>query len=644
MRRTLSIFFIGIFFVISFLSYTTIQEQNDKNTLMSQQNQILATAYKAVTQMYKISIESYFQNFILQDDVLKILHDATHANEHDKAILRGTLYRLLYPIYSNSLKDVGVQQLHFHTPLGESFLRFNNPTESGDFLLDIRPSIKKANLEKIPVYGFEGGRTYPGFRYVFPLIDNNEHLGSVEIALSYESIEQELSKLLISQNNILLMKKSITSDLAFSEHKESFIPSFFSDTFVIENQKISRITAKALQSSLVSTINTLIKQYYDIENLLLSGQNFATPIVYDNKGYFAIFHAIKDISGHLAAYAVTYGEMHELVTLEKKYFIANVLGCLTIFIFSFGLYLYLKLNQRILHQKIQFETIVNTTVNGILLLHTDGTVQYINPAASQMLGYKPEEVIGQNSHTLIHVHEGEKNIESCPILKSIRLKNSYRGEEIFRKKNGEHIVVFVNANSFIRNDKSIGSVTSFRDMTQEKKDKLLIEHLAYYDTLTDLPNRQLLLNRLSISIKESCRSHDFGGLLFIDLDYFKTLNDTYGHDIGDKLLQEVASRLQEHLRTCDTVARFGGDEFVVLISKLGKEEINAHKELYKIAKKLLYAIAKPYRLPNIDYNCTASIGGTLFCKETKTVDEILKDADQAMYVVKSDGKNEIKIF
>lgn len=645
MRQIFTISLIAILFCLSFISYTQKQKQEEKDALMGRQNQILETSYKAVTQMYKVSIESYFRYILLQNDVLDTLHEAKNADEAKKAILRGSLYRLLYPIYNNNLKEIGVRQLHFHTPLGESFLRFHSPTENGDSLFDIRPSVKKANIEKVFVSGFEGGRIYPGFRYVFPILNKGEHLGSIEISLPYESIEIELSKLLTCQNNILLMKKSVTSHLVFDGHKEFFIPSFFSDEFVIENQKISRISEKAIQSPLVDTINHLIKQQYDIEKLLLSGKNFATPVVDANKGYFANFHAIYDISNTLAAYAVTYGEMNELLSLEKKYLTTNLLGCFTILLFSFGIYLYLRLNQNILNKKIQFETIVNTTVNGVLLLNKDGCIQFMNHAACKILGFSSDEVQGQNAHELIHVHDATSQDEQeCPILKSIKLQSFYLGEGIFKKKDGDKIFVFVNANSFIQDDKSIGSVTIFRDISQEKKDKESIEHLAYYDALTDLPNRKLLLNRLSLSIKESSRNLDFGGLLFIDLDKFKRLNDTHGHDMGDKLLQEVALRLQGQLRTCDTVSRFGGDEFIILLTKLGKDEINAKEELYKIAKKLLHAIALPYQLPNLEYICTASIGGTLFINDDETVDDILKNADAAMYEVKKEGKNEIKIF
>lgn len=618
--------------------------QEEKNTLLKPQSQILETSYKAVTQMYRVSIESYFKHVVLQKDVLDILHDAKYANAEKKSILRDSLFRLLYPIYESDLKKMGMSQLHFHTTQGESFLRFHSPSENGDPLFDIRPSIKIANIDKKFVSGFEGGRIFPGFRYVFPIINKNEHLGSVEISLPYESIESELSKLLTCKNQVLLMKKSVTTDLVFDAYKDFFMLSSLSNEFVVENKKISNFPEKSIKVPIIDKINTLVKQEYNIEKLLLSGQNFSTSIVDGKNGYIVNFHPIYDTSDSLAAYAVTYGEMNELILLQRKYLIVNFIGCFTIFLFSFGAYIYSKQNEKILLEKIKFETIVETTINGILLLNTDGKIKFMNLAGCKMLGFRVGEVNDKNSHSLIHVHDALHGKEYCHILASIRLQSSYEGEELFRKKNGHKISVWVNANSFIQDDKSVGSVMIFRDITQEKKDKKQIEHLAYYDALTDLPNRKLLLDRLSLTIKESSRSLEFGGLLFIDLDDFKTLNDTYGHDRGDKLLQEVALRLQAQLRTCDTVARFGGDEFVILVTKLGNDEDRAKDELYKIGQKLLQAIVIPYHFLMIEYNFTASIGGTLFLDDTKTVDDILKNADTAMYEVKKEGKNEIKIL
>ena len=193
-----------------------------------------------------------------------------------------------------------------------------------------------------------------------------------------------------------------------------------------------------------------------------------------------------------------------------------------------------------------------------------------------------------------------------------------------------------------------GIVVIFRDITVEKKDKEMIEHLAYYDALTDLPNRKLLLDRLSSALSHTHRSREFGGILFLDLDNFKILNDTKGHNIGDILLKEVAKRLTKELRQCDTVARFGGDEFVVLVTQLGHDEALAREELYKIAQKILISLSEEYHFGTFNHafshKCSVSIGGVVFCDGKINVHDILKEADMAMYEVKNNGRNNIKII
>ncbi len=632
----------------TFMRYVHLEEEKEKNIILSHENKILSVSYQAVTNMYHVSIENYFKRMILQEAVLDILHQAKHANDSEKAVLRGMLYRKIYPLYASELKTLGIRQLHFHTPKGESFLRFHKPAENGDSLIDIRPSIRIANTQKKNVMGFEGGRVYPGFRYVFPIIDNGVHLGSIEISLSFESIELELSKLLTCKNSVLLMKKEITSDMVFSHHAQYFMTSQISEHFVTENEKLSILTAKSIESPLVKRINTLLKASPNIEIKLQKGKNFSVPFVDGTDGYIANFHAIYDISGQFAAYAVTYGYLDELVFVHKKYFLANVLGFIFIFSSSVGFFLVLQNRKKALHEKRRFETIVNKTINGILLIDVKGEIVFINDAACQILGYHPSEIIGLESHTKIHVHEDTQSANNCVILKTISHQQSYVGEEVFRKKSGERITVHLNATPFIEDQKAIGSIVIFRDITSEKHDKETIEHLAYYDALTDLPNRKLLLDRLSSTLAHTHRSHEFGAILFLDLDNFKIINDTKGHNIGDLLLKEVAQRLKKTLRECDTVSRLGGDEFVILITPLGLEKEKAHAELSHIATKILHALNQPYRFGTFKHafthTCSVSIGGVLFCDSSMSVDEILKKADGAMYEVKNGGKNAVKII
>jgi diguanylate cyclase (GGDEF)-like protein len=171
-----------------------------------------------------------------------------------------------------------------------------------------------------------------------------------------------------------------------------------------------------------------------------------------------------------------------------------------------------------------------------------------------------------------------------------------------------------------------------------------IKNLAFYDSLTQLPNRRFLLDRLNHAWLSCARSGQEGALLFIDLDNFKSLNDTLGHHIGDLLLQQVAERLTTCVRKTDTVARLGGDEFVVMLENLNEQDIVAAARTEMIGNKILAALDQPYQLSTHDYHCTASIGVTLFGSNQYSPDELMKQADIAMYQAKKEGRNTQRFF
>jgi diguanylate cyclase (GGDEF)-like protein/PAS domain S-box-containing protein len=193
---------------------------------------------------------------------------------------------------------------------------------------------------------------------------------------------------------------------------------------------------------------------------------------------------------------------------------------------------------------------------------------------------------------------------------------------------------------------------TIQDITERKAATEQIEHLAFYDPLTDLPNRRLMLDRLEQALTSSARRHRYGALMLIDLDNFKTLNDTLGHNIGDKLLVEVASRISACIRLGDTVARLGGDEFVVVLQDLDDSE-TAALQAEGVAEKILAHLCQPYLL-NLSLNgegkssrshhCTSSIGITLFGESPVTADELMKRADTAMYQAKAAGRNTLRFF
>jgi diguanylate cyclase (GGDEF)-like protein len=192
------------------------------------------------------------------------------------------------------------------------------------------------------------------------------------------------------------------------------------------------------------------------------------------------------------------------------------------------------------------------------------------------------------------------------------------------------------------------------DITQHIQNQETIRKLAFFDSLTQLANRSLLYDRLNQAIVSSKRSDYYGALIFLDLDNFKPLNDSYGHDVGDHLLVEVAERLKRCIREADTAARFGGDEFVVLLTEINSDPDASVGQAHLIAKKILTTLSEPYQLvpehkqgqarAQIEHHCSASIGLTLFLKDSLPRDEILRRADFAMYQAKQSGRNKICIF
>ena len=187
-------------------------------------------------------------------------------------------------------------------------------------------------------------------------------------------------------------------------------------------------------------------------------------------------------------------------------------------------------------------------------------------------------------------------------------------------------------------------IASLRAQAERKQAEKQIEHLAYYDPLTQLPNRRLFLDRLQQALAGCARSGRKGALLFIDLDNFKILNETAGHDVGDQLLIEVARRIGNCARNGDTVARLGGDEFVVLLEDLSSARREAAAEANEVGERILSALAQPYTIAGRLHHSAASIGVTLFIDAVDSLDELLKQADIAMYQAKSAGRNTLRFF
>ncbi|WP_420238594.1 PAS domain S-box protein [Telmatobacter bradus] len=290
----------------------------------------------------------------------------------------------------------------------------------------------------------------------------------------------------------------------------------------------------------------------------------------------------------------------------------------------------------------RYRTVFQATLDCISIHRLkDNILIDVNSAFLDMFGYESQEVLGNTSLNLDLWAEPSAREKMYQVM---REQGSFRDARTrFRKKNGELIWVMISS-SLIEIEGTACVLNIIRDVSDAKAAEDKIWNLAFYDPLTRLPNRRLLMDRLRQSLASATRSHDMRALLFIDLDNFKNLNDTLGHQNGDTLLCEVARRLSNCVRESDTVARLGGDEFVVLLNGLGAQYEKAAALAENIVQKILDAIEKSYWLDKREYFSSSSIGITVFSGKNESVDEILQQADIAMYQAKAAGRNTMRFF
>ncbi|MCG6932714.1 MAG: EAL domain-containing protein [Gallionella sp.] len=280
---------------------------------------------------------------------------------------------------------------------------------------------------------------------------------------------------------------------------------------------------------------------------------------------------------------------------------------------------------------------------GMIVTDSEGVILRVNRVFTLLTGYTAEDAIGKN---LSMIKSDRDDPGFYPrMLEALRRDNYWQGEIWNRRQNGEDYPEWLTITAVVGKDGSITNyICAFFDITERKLAEEKIHNLAFYDPLCQLPNRRLLFDRLHQAVTTSARSKNCAGLLFIDLDNFKLLNDTRGHDIGDMLLIEVGHRLRAIIRESDTLARLGGDEFVVLLEGLSTDRSEAALQAREVGEKMLNDIHQPYMLDNVEHFSTASIGVSLFSNYRQSLDDLLKQADTAMYAAKKAGRNTLRFF
>jgi diguanylate cyclase (GGDEF)-like protein/PAS domain S-box-containing protein len=382
------------------------------------------------------------------------------------------------------------------------------------------------------------------------------------------------------------------------------------------------------------------------DDLFGGGRDWIGKTVHDMfDGKNAVEHEARDKPLYERPASTTYemleptaeGEMRQMLYnkvsfVDQRGEVAGLIGVIT------DVTRYKETERALEASEARFRVLTESSLDLISVLHEDGRIQYQSPALRHLLGYEPADTVGKNVSDLIH----QDDIETvrAALRRIIESRQSIEPVEFrIRHRDGMWRTFESLGTNCLANPHIHGVVFNSRDVTDRKVIQQRIQHLAYHDNLTGLPNRSLLQDRLAHSIARAERSNRKVAVLFIDLDNFKNINDTLGHDVGDELLRQVSRRLSECVRLEDTIARQGGDEFIVLLDSL-----EDGRGASVVAQKILNSLRSAFILSGTEQHVSGSVGIALYPEDGRDAQTLMKNADTAMFHGKGLGKNTYQYF
>ncbi|WP_041718083.1 EAL domain-containing protein [Alkalilimnicola ehrlichii MLHE-1] len=724
----------------------------------------LEIAYQSTVNTFQLAAQAYLDEAVARPEVLDLMRVGQETSDAQaQAVVRGRLYRALWPTYQR-LHDGELRELHLHTADGRSFLRFFAPEYYGDDLLTTRPLVRQVHQTRRPASGFETGRSLSGFRYVYPLFDGDEFLGSVEFSIPFRYVREMMDRLDQGHEFQLMLRRERVEERVPPGFLALYEPAPLHPGFVVEDAGLRLPDSPPPPSAEVLAISDKLGGMRGVRATIDAGAADVVPLDFAGQTWAAVLLPIHDPAGELVAYVVSFAPDPFSRMFRWDFIRAALVATLLL-----GAVLMLLL--RVLHsrevlrgERAYQQAITDTMADGLYAQDKKGRLTFINPVGRDLLGYREEDVLGRRAHALFHQHDddGLAGSGQCPLERRVAAGRYFEGEETFRRRDGSEIPVEVSSRPLYQGGHWAGSVTLFRDITERRRararlklaasvftsanegilitdpqarilmvnqaftritgyhqdevegrdPKLLasgrhgpeffqelwrvldehdhwqgelwnrrksgelylqlitisavrdesgrlinyvgllsditdmkayqrkLEFLTHYDPLTELPNRVLLLDRLRKAMQLAQREQRRVCVAYVDLDDFKTINDVHGHRVGDQVLLELASRLSAARREGDTASRLSGDEFAMVFVNLGSVA-----ECHRMAARVLDAVARPITIEGVALQTSASIGVAHYPQDEEVdAEQLLRQADQAMYQAKLQGKNRHHVF
>lgn len=432
-------------------------------------NQMMQAMWRSIVGSHQSEMAAYYNALIETPEVINLMRDAQDPQKIDQA--RQQLYQSLLPRY-NLLKRQNIRQLHFHTADIKSLLRFHAPEHYGDSLVESRPSIVKANQERMIVQEFETGKVISGFRTIFPVMDQGNLLGTVEVAQPFSAFESQLERFAGSAGEpLMVIKASAIKSKLFEEQKHLYTSTPFSNEWLIEDMHRTEADGgHKIGNALMDLLERLKDNPYFLRKLE-HGSPTAMIVSNGEHPLCVMIQPIKDVNGNLAANVLMFTAAPEVETIQRNFWFqlgAMASGSLIVWLIVIAL---LRSQKRLSDEKIRLNMITDTMGEGMYVMDTVGVVTRANQSACKMLGYTPEDLLGEVAHKLFHAHigNGYTTLDACPICQSMTGNTHFEGEEIFKRSDGTLFAADVICEPLVDNGNVIGAVILFRDASIRKQ-------------------------------------------------------------------------------------------------------------------------------------------------------------------------------
>lgn len=553
-----------------------------------------------------------------ESPIAALLYTVLH-NHMDPQEARRRMYDQTIAAYDSMVMQ-GWRQLHVHLPGGVSFLRFHKPDQSGDMLTDIRPSLEQINRDYRFQTGYEIGKYVGGIRYIYPLFYNGVFVGTIEWGLTFHALASRLYETDGDNHLFIIDRKALEQKVVADSVLQYYAPFSIDKRFYVN---ITDIPDGKRVAALKQSLQTPLTPHA----LLRSNRPFVEKTFFNHQPYAAIWLPIQEITGPTIAMMATLKPDSVLHTLEHTWFLESLLAILTIAIFFYA-------GARKYQQKAMLANLLNLQQNMVFV--TTGTdMQLANRTLLDYFGYASLSAL-KKAHSCIcdfFINENNaltKEVNGINWVNFVLTHPNKRHLAVMKDRQGEKHTFLVLASNL----EESSTLVSFTDITSIDEETRELADQATHDPLTGLWNRRKFEEQLSLERKRAERYQSTFCLVMFDIDHFKNFNDTYGHDMGDCILQALSGYVGSHIRSSDILARWGGEEFVLIQPHTDQEACKMFCE------NIRAGIGRRSFCDSVKITCSFGIAEY---KSGEAEQTLLKRADAAMYRSKQEGRNRISI-